>query len=155
MGATGGDDESSRARGRGRGSGLWRPGPERAAGAAPGRRGSARPARLRPAGAGSTRLARRSCADGQKSASTHSRAAGPPGDADPPAVQDQPQAERSPLGAGQEGGDVGLDADGVGGVGEPEQPGQPGHVGVDRQPGQSEADAAHHVRRLAAHARAT
>ena len=38
-------------------------------------------------------------------------------------------------------------------LGEAEQPGQPGHVGVDRQAGQAEADAADHVRGLAAHAR--
>ena len=39
----------------------------------------------------------RARADGQKSASTQSSHRGPAGDADPAAVQDQPQAERAPL----------------------------------------------------------
>ena len=79
-------------------------------------------------------------------------APGPAGDAHPPAVQDEAQAERTPLGAGQQGVDVALDADRIAGLGEPEQSGQPGHVGVHRQAGKPEADAEDHVGRLAPHA---
>ena len=72
----------------------------------------------RPVPLATTRRIRleKSWAEGQKSASTHSRASGPAGDADSAAVQDEAQAERAPLAAGQERRDIALDADGVAGV---------------------------------------
>ena len=78
-------------------------------------------------------------------------ATGSPGHADPAAVQDQPEAERPPLPGGQQRVDIGLDPDRIGRLGETEQTGQAGHVGVDRQAGQVETHAPHHVGGLAPH----
>src|SRR6202022_4009951 len=73
-----------------------------------------------------------------------------PGDADPTPMQDQPQAEPGPLGRRNQLGDVGLDLDGVGTLGQTEATREPLNVGIDREARHAEGDTEHDIGGLAA-----
>ena len=76
-------------------------------------------------------------------------AAGSSRDTDPPAVLDEPQADRAPPGGGKQLTEVLLDLDRVARVAQPEALAQPCHVGVDRQPRKAEGHREHDIRGLA------
>src|SRR5205823_13132574 len=72
-------------------------------------------------------------------------AAGYPGDTDPAAMQDQPQAEAGPFGSRDQLRHVGFDLDRVRAPGQAQPPREPGDMGVDGKPGNAEGHAQHHI----------
>ena len=77
-------------------------------------------------------------------------ALGTPGDADLPAVQDEPQAERPPLLLGEQRVDLELDLDGVGLLAQTEAAHESPDMGVHRETRKPEGDTSDHVGRLSA-----
>src|SRR5690242_386908 len=73
------------------------------------------------------------------------RTAGRPGDAYPPPVEDQTQAEPGPLLRRHHARDLGLDLDRVAAAGQAQQVAEPDDVGIDGEAGQVEGHTQDHV----------